>query len=118
MTQDPGTPLIVTTHQAEDGLVVSVIGDLDVETAETLISTCQKKRSSWGETVTFDCAEMTFLDSVGIRALIELHNEAAASGIGFRMLHVPPAQLRVLEITQLIDVLAVRGDTPVDTPEG
>jgi anti-sigma B factor antagonist len=110
MAQDGG-PLAISVERSPAGPTFVLVGELDLETADSLLAACSEEVLAPGEIITFDCAGLTFLDSVGIRALVELHNQAVEMGVALRMTHVRPAQRRVLEITQLIDVLqVVEGD--------
>jgi anti-anti-sigma factor len=109
MAQDGG-PLAISVERSQAGPTVVLAGELDLETADSLLAACSEEVLVPGEVVTFDCAGLSFLDSVGIRALVELHNQAVEAGVGLRMIHVRAAQRRVLEITQLIDVLQVEVD--------
>jgi anti-sigma B factor antagonist len=105
MAQDGG-PLAISVERSQAGPTLVLVGEL----ADSLLAACSDEVVAPGEIVTFDCAGLTFLDSVGIRALVELHNQAVEAGVGLRMTHVRAAQRRVLEITQLIDVLQVQAD--------
>ncbi len=83
----------------DDGLrpVVWVSGELDIATASTLRSQLEGLAD---QKVLLDLTGVTFMDSSGISILIWKHHNG-----GITLRGVQPAQLEVLEITGLVEVL-------------
>ncbi|MDT4939376.1 MAG: anti-sigma factor antagonist [Pseudonocardiales bacterium] len=60
--------------------------------------------------VIIDMADVTFLDSTGIGALIALRNAAGARGLPLRVEHAGDRVRRILAVTGLDGVFGVGGD--------
>ena len=59
---------------ADDGdAVVTVLGEVDMATADQLRAAVTEAMTTWGGTVVVDLSGVTFLDSQGIRALLLVH---------------------------------------------
>ena len=93
----PPTPLVIDRVEAEDSVLLSLRGELDLGTVALL----QAALASTGtRQVMIDLAGLTFMDSTGLAALLEQHRS--------ERVHVRGAQGRVrvlLERTGVIDVL-------------
>jgi len=111
MAEGRRSALTIEVQRTDEGVHVTVGGELDLATADELTAAVGSPVAS-DRSITIDCGGLTFLDSVGIRAFVELHNEAATAGVDFRLVRVPPMVRRVLEITQLLDVLHVLDAEP------
>ena len=60
--------------------------------------------------VVVDVADVTFIDSSGLRSLMGLHEASiTATGVGIRLLNVSAPVHRVLELTGLMDIFEVEG---------
>ena len=82
------------------GPVVLLSGELDLETAPQL-QACLRDFS--GDRLTLDFTDVTFLDSIVMGVLVGAQKKAFMTG-GRIVLHgVQPAQMRVFEITNLVD---------------
>jgi anti-anti-sigma factor len=90
---------------AGDGRVTLVlIGELDLAGTDGLLRLGRSSlaRSAPAELVV-DLGALDFMDSSGIRALLELEQLASRYGSDLVLLAPRPAVLRVLEITALLD---------------
>jgi anti-sigma B factor antagonist len=95
---------------SETELVLRVSGDLDIASANLLISTAEQAlaESSRGVLV-LDLAEVDFIDSTGIGALVTIRNTTKARDIVL-VLRSPGTQVRrFLEIANLDTVFALDG---------
>ncbi len=93
-------------------MVVAVTGEVDMATAPELAEAIAAVNDSVRRVVV-DLAEVTFLDSSGLNALVHAQRGLAKQQIGFRV--VSPADRvvrRVLEITQLEAPLGVVDSLP------
>jgi anti-anti-sigma factor len=87
--------------------LVKVAGDLDVNSTAEFLGTLKSARPLVPPVVV-DMEDVTFLDSSGLRCLINLHRasvEDAASVV--RLIGVQPAQHRVLELNGLVGMFDV-----------
>jgi anti-anti-sigma factor len=87
----------LTVHQ--DGPYhLRIVGEVDVSTAGML----RRRVASLGHgTVRLDMADVSFVDSSGLRVLLGAHNELAASGGRLELFRPSRALRRLLELTAL-----------------
>jgi anti-anti-sigma factor len=52
---------------------LAIVGELDMRTAERLLECLAEQRAHGVTDVTVDLAKLTFMDSSGLKALIDLH---------------------------------------------
>ena len=90
MEHEPGFSLDVSENR------VKVTGELDVLTAPMVIEAVIKAM-----TVEVDLSEVTFVDSTGVHALIQLRNRRSQ----LRIVAVSPPVKRVLEVTGVAEAL-------------
>jgi anti-sigma B factor antagonist len=103
----PGFSLEITAD--EDGRsTVSVGGELDLATAEQFTSTV---RSALAEgAVRIDLAEVSFMDSAGVRALNTALREAAENGRELLVRErMQPAVVQILDLTGMSGLLPMEG---------
>lgn len=94
------SPLTITT--TDSGL--SVVGEIDAHTAPTLaaaIADCDQ------DTVVVDMSAVEFVDSSGLRVLIEAHQTADEAGRSFQLSNPSSTVSRLLEISGVSDYLDV-----------
>jgi anti-anti-sigma factor len=82
------------------GLVVRMVGALDLANAPDLLSTLGP---SLDEPMTLDLRELTFLDSSGLSALIRLRDQCST---GLRLIEGPRSVHKVFEITGTVPEFA------------
>jgi anti-anti-sigma factor len=99
-----------TRFRVDDGepLVVHVAGELDAESGDRLTDLLSDAFASKPATVAIDLTDLEFIDSVGLSVLVSAHQRGQAEGIPLQVHSVPPACLRVFEITRLDEVLDLR----------
>jgi anti-sigma B factor antagonist len=61
-------------------LIVAIAGELDLSTVPELAARLQALREQRHTTVTLDLGDLTFMDSSGLRLLIELDGQAKQEG--------------------------------------
>jgi anti-anti-sigma factor len=86
-------------------LTVRVAGDIDLSTADKLRETLEEAVSRARE-VRVDLAAVTFLDSTGIRALVQGYRAAQARGSAFYVIGAQQWVAKVLEVTGVGPLLA------------
>jgi anti-sigma B factor antagonist len=104
---EPDLRVRVERHDGARGLaqVLSISGDLDLEGADGL----RRQLPELGaHRVVADLAEVAFLDSSGITALIALHRRCAACGGSLVLCCLQPQPREVLRLTAADTVLTVR----------
>ena len=104
---DPG----VADHGLEisfavDGrhLIVSLAGEIDVANADLLPAVVAGALKG-DDSVRIDIAEVTFLDSSLLRALVVCQANLQAAGIDVRVRNPSPQALRVFELTSLTSLV-------------
>ncbi len=111
-----GEAVMTTRRQADGAIVVDVRGTLDAATVdalrETLVSTLGSQRPT---SMIVDLTFVTFMDSMGIGALVAGYN--AAREIGTRFLLRNPSEFvhRQLRVTGLAEMFGL--PATVTTPE-
>jgi anti-anti-sigma factor len=91
--------------------VVTVRGEVDLATADRLWTELEPLLSAEA-VVVLDGTEITFLDSSGLRVLLQAGNRAAADGAAFRLVAPQPAVQRVLELAGTAEYLQTRESVP------
>jgi anti-anti-sigma factor len=90
-------------------VAVAVHGEVDMSTADQLWAALVEALTRWPGTVTVDLAQVTFLDSQGIRALIRVNNGCDFDASRLRVRSPQPQVRKVLELTGLTTILHIDG---------
>lgn len=94
--------------QDGDARVMAVSGDVAIEHAEDLAEVgLLITKFLNGHSLVIDLAEVRFMDSSGLGALIQIRNAAAHDGRRVELRSVHPRVRRILEITGLLDVFDI-----------
>jgi anti-anti-sigma factor len=89
------------------GVVVAVAGEVDLAAHDELIKAIQRAVSrANGQGVIVDLAETSFLDSGGIRALVDGQNFAREAGVAMKVSGATGLVHNVLTITGVLESLA------------
>jgi anti-anti-sigma factor len=92
-------PLTITMESFDGGRLLAVRGELDLSTVDQLRSSARRLVDEPGS-VAVDLTECAFLDSSGIRGLVDIRRDCDANGRGFVLIaQGQPAQ--VIGITSL-----------------
>ncbi len=105
---------VLTLDEDRDGdgsVRVHVRGELDIATAQLLAEAVQGATSP-GTTLVLDLAGLVFMDSTGMRAILEAHREAKAGGWNLRLGRAPEPVQRVFAMSGMEKLL------PFDPPTG
>lgn len=95
---------------AKDGdRVVTASGELDLAAADQLWEALEPLLLP-GALVVLDGTGMTFLDSSGLRVLLQAHKRAESEGAVFRVVAPQPAVQRVLDLAGTAGYLQMRED--------
>ncbi len=82
---------------------VTVRGEVDLATATDLESVVRTALEEAPDGVVLDLAQLTFIDSSGLRALVALAKDAESLGTSLALRNLPRHAQRVLELTGLGD---------------
>jgi anti-sigma B factor antagonist len=86
-------------------LNIRLAGDLDLGTAPQLKQAVDAYART-GQTITIDLREVTFIDSMGLAALVRARHRALARGAELRLVAPPAPISRVFELSRLDRVFA------------
>jgi len=102
----PNEPLLRMDVTSADGTArVRLAGDLDLSTVPALRARVEALRGDGSALIVLDLAELDFIDSTGLRLILELHGEAARDGFALALVPGGDAVQRVFDITGTADVL-------------
>lgn len=89
----------VTRHDdAADGAIrLELTGELDLATAGELERALEAVEGAAG--VVIDLRPLDFIDSTGLRLIIQFHESTCDAGVGLEIWDGPPAVARVFEIS-------------------
>jgi anti-anti-sigma factor len=94
---------ICSARQAERRLVATVAGDLDLAAHPRF----QAQAEAWarqGTDVVLECSEVTFMDSMGLRVLVELRQAVLDAGHSFALAGPSNPVVRVLALAVVTDL--------------
>lgn len=83
---------------AADAVVIDVIGGVDLATTDLLMKTAAEHLSS-GIPLVVDCSRITFLNSVGLKGLLEIRRQAVNTGSDLVLAAPSHCVSRVLELS-------------------
>lgn len=89
---------------------VTASGEIDVHTAPLLLAEVRRVVEGGAPSVVLDLADVGFMDSSGLRALITLREQALAAGGELRITAASRSVQRVIEVTGLSEFLGVPGE--------
>jgi len=87
--------------------VVSLQGEVDATTRDLLVGVAAPCIAT-GATLTLDCSRVTFLDSRGLHAMLELRRLAQERGAALVIASPPRAVTRVLSLAGIAGLFAVK----------
>ncbi len=109
----------MTTHASHtitdtgDAATMSITGEIDMSNSGDLLQWClQAIAVPQRRSVIADLSGLTFLDSSGIRALIDAHTTASGCGIAFSIASPRPIGRDILAVTGVLDLLT-DGSSPL-----
>jgi anti-sigma B factor antagonist len=94
---------IEATTDERGHALLRVSGAIDVQSREALLTAGRAAFESDSPGLVLDLADVTFLDSTGIGALVELGHDAEDADAGFALRDPSPRVVRILAMTGLDD---------------
>ena len=105
-TPPPNVSLLRMDVATADGTSrVRLVGELDLSTVPELQARVAALRAGGSTRVVLDLEELDFIDSTGLRMILELHGEAARDGFTLALVPGGEAVQRVFDVTGTADVL-------------
>ncbi|MET7380683.1 STAS domain-containing protein [Streptomyces sp. NPDC005526] len=107
----PGPFDIAVAETAPTVLTVRVAGDLDYDTSDELVDTVTEElarsgpRDSPWEHLRLDFAQLTWVDSMGLSALLMIRRRTGAAGVTLHLDNRPEFLDRMLDVTNTYDHL-------------
>jgi anti-sigma B factor antagonist len=95
--------------QVGEGIEVAIAGEMDLATTRPLTEALTRVLEAKPTVVTVDLADVSFLDSSGIRCLISAAREAESVGSRLVVRHPRPAVLRVMQMCAVDQLLLTDG---------
>ena len=88
-----------------DAVIVTLVGEMDMSNAPALSAALRDVLDTRPTRVTVDLADLSYLDSSGIRALANAAQRASEVGCELAVHNPSPPARRVLELTGVADSL-------------
>lgn len=101
MLDVPVFHLDVSTPGSEDAVVIAAAGELDISTVRQLTKAVRDAASAEADAVVLDLRDLTFIDAVGVGALVDAKVMCAAAGHSLVLRSPHPRVLAVLAVLEL-----------------
>jgi anti-sigma B factor antagonist len=102
------TPLYVRGAPERDHVRVFPVGELDIAATPLLDQTVRELRDSGFDYLIVDLRRLSFIDSSGLRLLLELNNAANADSHRLELVAGPPEVQKVFEVSGVLTALPFR----------
>ena len=106
MQEPPNLPLDITKHESPGTVTLALEGELDLSTAPLLDNAIGSVAAS--VSVVLDLNELSFMDSSGMKVLLEIAQDFAAEERTLTIQRSRGEVKRLMEITGLNDLLPLR----------
>jgi len=105
----PAGQLSVVAYPTSIGLRLAVSGEIDIATVDKLTAALQFALDQRPQTLVIDLADVPFMASAGVTALLGAYRQATAAGIPLVVANCGATVERVLEITGVHKLLTGLG---------
>src|SRR4051794_25391989 len=118
MTDPPAGLLRVTVAADDEVVTMTLAGEFDLDGAPQFWSLANGVLDAHTAVVVLELGDLSFIDSTGVAALLELHRRLAAAGRTMRLINVGAQPAAVFDITGVsgTDVEIVRALAEPPTP--
>jgi anti-sigma B factor antagonist len=98
---------VLTMQVVHDATTTRIIpvGEIDMASANTFEAVAEQVLLAGPERIELDLTGVDFIDSSGLRAIVQLRTRARRDGVDLSATGLSPAAERILELTGLIDEL-------------
>src|SRR5436309_2207338 len=107
----------VRTERQASGLVVAPRGEIDLATVGRVREAVESEHQT-GDAVVIDLREVGFMDTSGLRYILELSERGRTEGFALRIVRGPSAVQRVFEVSGVAPRLAFVDDPSQDAAPG
>ncbi|MEA2373340.1 MAG: anti-sigma factor antagonist [Solirubrobacteraceae bacterium] len=97
--------LTISTVERDGGLVITAEGELDLSTAPLLDAAVLAAEATGAAIITVDIDAVTFIDSTGLRALIEAQLRSQQDGNRLRLTRGSPQAQRLFSLAAVHELL-------------
>jgi anti-sigma B factor antagonist len=98
--QDSSSTFRLTTQPESDRVLVVAHGELDLATVPSIDAEVAELRARGVTSIVLDLREVSFMDSTGVRLLLQLDAESRADGFSFAIVDAVEGPVRrILELT-------------------
>jgi anti-sigma B factor antagonist len=101
VTDPSASSLHVVVRTDGDMTTVALAGEFDLDGAAQFAVRADDAVNNAAATVVVDLGELTFIDSTGVAALLELHHRLSAAGRALRVVNVGQQPASVFAMTGL-----------------
>ncbi len=105
----PSTPLRIAMTSRGNAVVVSIAGELDIATAESLADALAISALA-SRPLVLDLASLEFMDSTGLSEILLGWRRHFERGVGYVLLSPTVAVRKILEMTGISEIIAVFDD--------
>ena len=98
-------PFRIDVEPERDSVRVAPVGELDLATVDKLRAEVERLRESGFERMVLDLRGVRFLDSTGLRLVLELDAAARDSGTELLLIRGTAVVQRIFEVTQVAERL-------------
>jgi anti-anti-sigma factor len=102
---DDFEPFRIDVEPARESVRVAPVGELDIATVGKLEAEVVRLRETGFEQIILDLRGVRFLDSTGLRLVLELDAAARADGHELRVIRGADVVHRIFEVTQVVERL-------------
>jgi anti-sigma B factor antagonist len=106
------TSLSLETREEDGGVQIAVSGELDLSSALTFDEEVRRAEERLPQALVLDLRRLRFMDSTGLRLIMEIDALAREDGFNFSVVRGSPAVHRVMEISGVEDHLVL-----IDAPD-
>ncbi|MGH2967765.1 MAG: STAS domain-containing protein [Solirubrobacteraceae bacterium] len=113
MSTDAPPPFRCDVFPERDRVRVAPVGELDQAVVPEVMSAIRELRQSGFDHLIIDLQDVSFIDSTGLKLVLNLHTTSGAEGFRLELLPGPPNVQRVFELTATLEHLPFRTRVPV-----
>jgi anti-sigma B factor antagonist len=108
----PRPQLSLHTDWQGGQVCVSVVGEIDLLTAASLVEAATEPLPKSPTVLVLDLSQVTFCDSAGVAALVKIYHKATATGAELRIRGARDMVRHVLEISGVDRVITLEDRSP------
>jgi anti-sigma B factor antagonist len=97
--------VVTSMARAEDTITVSLHGEVDVLTVDQVRVALAEAIADGPKRIVVDLADLSFIDSTGLGALVFGFHRTRDAGIGFRLAHPTRGVHQILVLSGLLEVV-------------